>query len=404
LGIELGQKSLGLMTLAIVFFIGYWLLAGPGVYAYLATKRQTTMSWFWFAAAALAATGVTVIIVKLTLRGAPELKHISLVRAATGEPAYVYSRFGLYIPRDGMQTIELKGMAPDSVAALSAFAIHPQHLENAPEDPGPEYMVNVRDAASAEPAALRVPYRSTIKKFEADWTGDISGRVEGSGKLTEPKYLIAGTITNGTGRRLRNIYIAFRYPGGGLGNEGDWILYKPTWDPGVSLDLSKELSTDEDGKPLDRYFWLPGRNMRSPDNGQKVRGRIKDDWQPYWFSALKGQSIGERHRDDSQYRVHASIPMFSFFERLAPAKNTKGMAPDRFELLRRGARKYDVSAALTNGGLVVLAESDDDRSPLPMPMEVQGDKIDGYGTTYYQFVLPLDTSYFSNPTTQPSGE
>jgi hypothetical protein len=70
LGIELGSKSLGLMTLAIVFFIGYWLLAGPGVYAYLASKRQTTMSWFWFAAAALAMTGVTVIIVKLTLRGA----------------------------------------------------------------------------------------------------------------------------------------------------------------------------------------------------------------------------------------------------------------------------------------------------------------------------------------------
>jgi hypothetical protein len=58
---------------------------------------------------------------------------------------------------------------------------------------------------------------------------------------------------------------------------------------------------------------------------------------------------------------------------------------------------------LTNGGLVVLAESEDERSPLPMPLEVEGDKIDGWGTTYYQFVLPLDTSYFSNPATHPSG-
>jgi hypothetical protein len=35
--------------------------------------------------------------------------------------------------------------------------------------------------------------------------------------------------------------------------------------------------------------------------------------------------------------------MFSFFERLAPSKNLPNMTPDRFELLRRGARKYDVS-------------------------------------------------------------
>jgi hypothetical protein len=208
------------------------------------------------------------------------------VRAATGEPAYVYSRFGLYIPRDGVQQIELKGMAPDTSAAISAFAIHPQHLEGAPEDPGPEYTVMVRDAASAEPAIIRVPYRSTIKKFEADWTGDISGRVEGSAKLADFSRHIDGTITNGTGRRLKNIYIAFRYPGGGSQNEGDWILYLPTWDPGVSLDLAKEFNIDEDGKRRTGFFNL--NPPRSPDSGLKVRGRIKDDWQPYWFAALKG--------------------------------------------------------------------------------------------------------------------
>src|SRR5205085_2424208 len=113
-GMELQSKSAWLITLAVVFFIGYWLVAGPGVYAYLATRKQTSASWFMFAASALAATALTVLLVRLTLRGDPEMRHISLVRAAAGEPATVYSRFGLYIPRDGVQQIELKDMAPGS--------------------------------------------------------------------------------------------------------------------------------------------------------------------------------------------------------------------------------------------------------------------------------------------------
>src|SRR5204863_5004076 len=151
-GMELQSKSAWLITLAVVFFIGYWLFAGPGVYAYLASKKQTQLSWFSFAASALVATALTVLVVRLTLRGAPDMRHISLVRAAAGEPATVYSRFGLYIPRDGVQQIELKDMAPGSLATITAFAIHPQHLDNSSPDPGQEYQVMVRESDSQEPA------------------------------------------------------------------------------------------------------------------------------------------------------------------------------------------------------------------------------------------------------------
>ena len=43
-GMELQSKSAWLITLAVVFFIGYWLFAGPGVYAFLASRKQTSMS------------------------------------------------------------------------------------------------------------------------------------------------------------------------------------------------------------------------------------------------------------------------------------------------------------------------------------------------------------------------
>ena len=39
---------------------------------------------------------------------------------------------------------------------------------------------------------------------------------------------------------------------------------------------------------------------------------------------------------------------------------------------------------------------------MPVPLEVEGDKITGPGVVYYQFVLPLDHSALAAAATQPS--
>ena len=111
------------------------LIAGPGIYFYLLAKARAYMSWFLFAAAAIAATAVTVLVVQLVVRGDPELQHVSFVRKAPGQPAVVTSRFGLYIPRDGAQEIKLRDTDPKSNSYLSAFAAHPTHLKNDNEFP-----------------------------------------------------------------------------------------------------------------------------------------------------------------------------------------------------------------------------------------------------------------------------
>jgi len=91
----------------------------------------------------------------------------------------------------------------------------------------------------------------------------------------------------------------------------------------------------------------------------------------------------------------------SFFDRLAPIPNTPGDSPDRVDLLRRGARHLDRSSAVAAGALVVIARSHGD-VPMPVPLQVEGDKITGPGPVYYQFVLPLDHSAVENaPATQP---
>jgi hypothetical protein len=380
-GIDFGQSLLkqmdhrsrtaSLIALAVAFFVVYWLVAGPGLYAYLFSKRKTEMSWFMFGASAVAATALTLVIVRLVLRGPPELRHVSIVQAAPMQPAVVHSRFGLYIPRDGNQRIQLEGTAPETVSTISAFANHPANLLETPINQAGRlsYTVPISDINSDSPPAVVVPYRSSLKKFQASWIGDIGARIEGSARLVE-QGAIDGTIVNGTGQRLRNIYLAFRHPSTAW---GDTVLYLPTWDDGVTLNLNREFNgTDDNRTPM-----LNPQRRIVPEEGIRIRGRLLNEWQPFWLDGFRSNA------------VKRSFPILSFFDRLAPARKLPDPSPDRYELLRRGARKLDISAALAAGQLVVLAESD---GPLPFPLRVEGSLIGGEGTVFYQFVLPLDDS------------
>ena len=391
-GLNLESKTAWLVTLAIVFFIAYWLVAGPGVFAFLVGKRRTQLSWFLFAASAVGATLITVLLVQLVLRGPPELRHFSVIKAAPNEPAVVHSRLGLYIPRDGFQKVQLADTLPNAVSTLSALAINPAFLLNVPDMQGPEYFVPVVEATTTEPPAVRVPYSSTLKQLQATWVGNLTGRVEGSATLVE-EGMIAGTITNGTGVRLKNIYVAFKNPG--YGEPVDYVLYIPRWDAGVTLDLNREFNTADDGSRIE----MVGEG-KTPENGKKLLGRLAIDWSRYWYAPIRGSNmLGDGTRDDFADRVRRSLPMMSFFDRLPPVRNESGKN-DRFELLRRGGRHLDRSGALAAGALVVIAEADGPMK-LPFPLDVEGDRIGGSGVNFYQFVLPIDHSKLP-PTTQPA--
>jgi hypothetical protein len=390
------------LTLAIVFFIAYWLVAGPGVFFYLVGRRRTQVSWFAFAASALVATGLTVLLVKLVLRGPPELQHFTVVRAAPDVPAVVNSRMGLYIPRDGMQEVELRDVAPNSVTTLSAFAEHPARIRpDAREKQGPEYYVPVVDASQNEPAKVSVPYRSTLKKLQATWVGELKGKVEGSATLLDTGF-IEGKLTNGTGKLLTNVYFAFAFPGETM-DAGTWMLYVPRWEDGATLDLNREFNrAGTDGKT--DTAWVS--RDTGPDGRRNLRGKIERDWVDYWYRGMRARMMETNYDDWFETGARRSLPVLSFFERLPPVDNESNRT-DRTELIRRRARELDVSHALGAGALVVLAES---QGPLPFPMEVEGDPVTGTGVTLYQFLLPLDRSKLSmttikgeeNATTEPT--
>jgi hypothetical protein len=98
-GMELPRRGAALVALAMVLFIGYWLVAGPGSYFFLLARRRSQYSWVAFAVCAFAATALTAAVVKLVLRGPPQLQHVTFVHMGPDRETVAQSQFGLYIPR-----------------------------------------------------------------------------------------------------------------------------------------------------------------------------------------------------------------------------------------------------------------------------------------------------------------
>jgi hypothetical protein len=404
-GLNLSSKATYLIFLAIFFFAVYWIVAGPGTFFYLRAQKKQRLSWFLYGASALIATAVTVLVVKLVLRGPPEVRHLTFVRAAPGEPAIVYSRFGLYIPRDGDQKIELENISATSLSYLSPFAEHPQQLGDVTEFPSPaDYFVPVRDLKSDTLPQLTVPYRSSLKKFQARWVGDLPGRIAASVKLDPDDYSLPliGTLTNNTGVDLNDIYLAFN-----LDHEKDWMIYIPNWPKNSTFDIKRDFAKPmRVGKESVREA-VPGDKKVISDviaSGSARKDPRFPCWINFWFGHFHRSSTANDDPNITESESDVIYPMLSVFDRIpavpkTPSNNgSKTFDDDRVELYNRGARMINASASIAAGQLVVLATT---KGPLPIPVQVDDNKVTGDGTVFYQFILPIDRGKLDEPTTKP---
>ena len=413
---ELPARGAALIGIAVLFFVGYWIIAGPGSFWFLAIKKHAELNWFVFGGVALAATLLTLAVVRLVLRGGPQLSHISVVRVAEGQPAQVISRFGLYIPRDGSQKLEMAGSSPTLPATLSNMPTHWKHVDEASEFPAYlQYAVPVKDEAGVEPISIDVPYRSTLKKFEARWRGELQVGISGTAALApidQGIHRLSGKLTSNFPTDLRDIYLAYTRPIEGFSRSRDHVFFIPVWKSGQSLDLQRLTLIDQSVRGEIRAISTDASELtgRPEDGKYRLYGYIGQpgapiDWDLYWYAGLRRglQQFDADFLDSQDGVVPRTFPMLSLFSRLPPmTAQSGGGTSDRADLVRRAARHLDVSAAVAGGSLVILARSDD--SPLPFDFSVNGDAVTGSGRTYWQFVIPLDRSADQQPqsSTQPT--
>lgn len=389
---NLDKRAATLVGVTILFFIGYWLLAGPGTYFWLRYRKRATASWFVFGAVALGATVVTLGVVRVTLRGAPDVKHVSLVRISSDRnvPATAISRLGIYVPRDGAQAIALVDTDPRAPSTISPFPIHPSLHAKRDGDkylfPAPiTYAVPVPTGDAPGAPRVDVPFRTTMKRLQADWYGLRDERIEGAASLRPSSGgTIAGVLTNRAGVDLRNVYIAFRHrsPDGDV--VIDHLIFVNKWPAGDPLDLAKAYTP---GGQVTRAMSEISSDGVLPNDRFPVHGTFKD-WSTYFGQGLRGNSGGEPVFESN---LGNSVPILSLFGRLPPAQNPQDTGGTfnavRADLYRSGVRDWDASNALLAGNLLIVAQAE--RVALPVPMTIDGDRVVGDGTTIYQFALPL---------------
>src|SRR4051812_44095439 len=389
-GMELPRRGAALVALAMVLFIGYWLVAGPGSYFFLLARRRSHYSWVAFAVCALGATLLTAAIVKLVLRGPPQLQHVTFVHIAPDREAVAQSQFGLYIPRDGNQHIELAEIAPKRFSYIIPYPMHPDHIQDSAEFPAyKEYEIPMRDRNSAESPAIDVPYRSTLKKFQARWIGTASGGIDGKAVLIDGR--LSGKLTNNTGHDLRSVFMIYT-------REPD-MPYKGSDDEMIALrDPSSGIGSWANGATLDLaevYANLGVVNISGGEGKAGVRGPLNSGWMSTWGEDFRS-SIGSSDRYSNDDRAAL---LMTIFDRLRPGRLQQGSErAERYELLRRAGRQFDASSAISAGQMLIFAKAED-AAPLPFPMKVEGEQVKGEGVVYYQVIVPMDRAV---ATTQPT--
>lgn len=374
-----------LIFLAVLFFVGYLVLAGPVSYFVLKQRKQAHLSWFVFGASALVATALTMGVVGLVLRGKPQVKHMTLVRQSPGNITTIESRIGLYIPKDGPQEVRLDMPAESAsrlgVSYITPFPIHPSHLPS-DNEAGGLYTIPVRETVSDKALAVEFPYRRSLKKMKVNWVGQSKSVIEGTATLREKEaggaWVTEGTLKNTTGQDLESVYVAYTR----TGKSDDLMYYRPAWKSGESLNLAELDAAPPLTELRKTSGWVKGR-IGTLDDREWPRVFIND--------RLRGWQYETDDSSDSQGRSPTAFPMLSLFDRMPamkmPAENVVNISRQRVELLRRGARHWDMSNALAAGGLVILATVPN--GPVPMPVKVEGDVVGGSGPIFYQVVLPL---------------
>ncbi len=404
----LGLRASGYVLMAVLFFAVYWVAAGPGMYAFLSLKKLATLNWFLFGVVAVAAAVLATLVVRVLQSGTPRLEHVTILRVPAGENAVIKSRIGLYIPSDGLKTLELQKTGPRTTNWITAYPDHPKHRDLADESQFlamKQYIVPIVDAASDDPVRVNMPWRSTMKRIEARWTGEFAGRIDGQVSLTGRSYPdVQGVLTNSTPWTLQEVYLAYRganVNGDGSNVGGDRVIYIPQWKQGERIDLTELLSSDK------VYRIGPSKGQREgvPRLGKVVYGGIElmhrdfsneyipgDAWAGYWYSGSKFSEkiLNDDSVDDSGAGYEVSLPLCSLFDRVPPMRNDKGndgqYRNTRKDVIRVGARGLNVSPAVAAGSMVVLAEA---YGPLPMPLTVDGATPTGNGVILCQFILPL---------------
>lgn len=377
---KIGRAGVGVLLGLIVFGL-YLLLAGPVSFAALGRLGRRQHSWVVFVAISAVFTGIAWGGATALRPAREDITHLTLLEHVYRQPTQrAKTWFSALLPTYGAQTVSIptdSSMNQSEFAALSNWD-DPESFARGDFPDSRVYSVEAR-----KPESLRVPTRSTVKRFEAEWvggprwsmirpeTGDPI-RIDADGRLH-------GTLTHGLPAPLSRVTVMLvrgqtpltsrRLGGPLLADAWAHRLTEP-WAPGQPLDLG------ELGAPSRAEQYLQTLAAKERTNLAGVGGSASPEdrlemalWQdviepPSWREANTGQD----------------------FDRPLRVRSAHGW----------GGGRWFTQPCLLIVGLV-------DEAPCPVPIEIDGSAPPVSGRTALRWVYPLGSNpprFESEPATE----
>ena len=248
---KIGRAGVGVLLGLIVFGV-YLLLAGPVSFAALGKMGKREHSWVVFLAIAGVFTGIAWGGATALRPAKEDITHLTLLEHVYRQPtqrAKVW--FSALLPTYGSQTVSIPTDNPVSgrhgeFAALSNW-----------DDPDSFMQGNFPDSRayavdSRRPDSLRVPTRSTVKRFVAQWVGGPRWSMirpeEGNPIRIDESGQLQGRLTHGLPAPLERVTIILvrgqtpltsRRLGGPLLADAWAHRLTEAWAPGQTIDLAE---------------------------------------------------------------------------------------------------------------------------------------------------------------------
>ena len=377
----------------LVVFLIYWVLAGPGGFALLKSKKKSQHAWVGFVLMIAIFTSAAWLGALFLRPKKVDITHLTLLEQVYGQTqSRARSWMSVMLPSYGQSEISLPDPSESGVLATNRLSslITPWQpsttsasiVNGFPDNTG--YRIESRS-----PESIRVPTRATVKDFRVDWGGvsdwSMPHPVIDTESFIEKPLILNGNEVSGElvhdlpGELTRVTFfivsqqIPIRSSGQKLGSQ--MISRVTSWSP-----------------QFPGGGWGPGEVIEMLDYTkptEPVRGK-----QPYFTSAVRlgvdSLSI-QGSRGNTMNRLKAAR-LISQFD---PPRygSTNDPVGDRLAH-RRQMHGWDLGMWFTQPCLIVMGELQTDAEELgpdgiPIPVYVDGKRVPASGKTLVTWIYPF---------------
>lgn len=382
--VDLAKQTALRLALAVLFLGGYWVIAGPG--GFLVLRRYKMMHWSWwiFGATVLAASAAAVLVVWTFKLESYELRHRTFVAGRVGSnEVAVVGYYGIFAPLSGRLEVAL----PESpgLAYVAPLCEPSSEPVKSYADPQGYDLNNVEAAKDGETATRAlVPFRSTLKKMQARWTGPMEAMISGEGlsatRMTprgERRLRMAptGKLRNQTPYELQDVMVVVLSPDRRQFTSDTLLRFEGVWKPGTQLDLATLTAEKESlGECLRAAGMAQSSSLMGGGMGHgRGMGKMEDEPPVIDLNAERAANL---------------------LNVLLELRGGDGVldTSERREFERQLTRLMDRSAAARAGRLLVLARAGDTREKgvqSPLAIQVNGRPVAGGGEVLFTWVADL---------------